>query len=134
MALIDEIRALPPGLRATKNTQAIADYLPPRVIVESREIGKGAIILALGKEMADVLLDEIDTNPVHRHVKHLIANGWFDVGLDMSRQAVDALIGVVPGFTAEHAAAIKALAERTVPVDEFEVRKLCWSDDGQWLV
>ena len=60
MALIDDILALPAELRATQDTQAIADALPPVVTIRAREIGKGKV-----------------------------ANGWLDVGDALTRAMID---------------------------------------------
>lgn len=134
MALIDEIRALPAELRAQRDTQQIADALPARETLIKTEIGKGTVLVILGLDIGNPFLDFVDSNPEFRHIKHLLEAGGLDMALPLVRGTLDALIGNAPGFAQEHADALKALAERSAPVDEFEVRKLCWSDDGQWLV
>ena len=132
MALRDEILALDPALLALHDTQAIAAALPPRVATQYIEIGKGKIISAIGLQAANAVLDVIDTHPDYRHVKQLVENGWLDIGSAIARQSIDALVPAV--ITAEQAAAVKALGELHHPVDEFEVRKICWSDDGEWAL
>lgn len=136
MALIDEIRALPADLRAEQNTQKIADALPARVTRAKAEIGKGTVLEVLGKDLGNLLCDFVDSAPDFRHVKQLLFNGWLDVSLDSVRAGLDAIAeaNAVTGFTQAHADSLKELAERSNLVDEFEVRKLCWSDGGQWLV
>ncbi|SCX40375.1 hypothetical protein [Nitrosospira sp. Nsp1] len=136
MAILDEILALPTELRAEQDTQKIADALPLRITREKTEIGKGTLLEVLGQDLGNLLCDFVDADAEFRHVKHLLANGWLDISLDSVRAGLDAIAAgnVMAGFAQAHADAIKVLAERSSPVDEFEVRKLCWSDDGQWLV
>lgn len=134
MSLIDEIRALPVELLAARDTQQIADALPDRVTLVKTEIGKGTVIAVLGLETGNILLDAIDANTDFRHIQHLLVQGTMDISLPLVRDTLDALAMNVPGFAPADASALKALAEHSLPVDEYEVRKLCWSDDGQWLV
>ena len=81
---------------------------------------------------ANAVLDVIDNAPDYRHVKQLVENGWLDIGSALARQSIDALVPAI--ITQEQADAIKALGEVSTPVDEFEVRKICWSDDGEWAL
>ena len=128
MALIDDILALPAELRATQDTQAIADALPPVVTIRAREIGKGKVLGTIGLEAGNKLLDTIDNVADFRHVKQLVANGWLDVGDALTRVMIDQVC------TPEDGAALKALAEISTPIDEMTVRRVCWSDNGEWLV
>ena len=128
MALIDDILALPAELRATQDTQAIADALPPVVTIRAREIGKGRVLGTIGLEAGNKLLDTIDTDADFRHVKQLVANGWLDVGDALTRAMIDQVCAPEDG------AALKALAEISTPIDEMTVRRVCWSADGEWLV
>lgn len=132
MALRDEILALAPELLAQQDTQAIADALPERVTTQPTEIGKGKIISVIGLSAANAVLDVIDAHPDYRHVKQLVENGWLDIGSPLVRAALDAMVPAI--ISAEQASAVKALGEIRVPVDEFEVRKICWSDNGEWLL
>lgn len=136
MALIDEIRALPAELLAEQDTQKIADALLARVTRVQTLIGKGTVLEVLGKDLGNLLCDLIESAADFRHTKQLLFNGWLDVSLNSVRSGLDDIVtaNAVTGFTQAHADAIKALAERSSPVDEFEVRKACWSDSGQWLV
>ena len=128
MALIDDILALPAELRATQDTQAIADALPPVVSLRACEIGKGKVLGTIGLEAGNTLLDIIDNVADFRHVKQLVANGWLDVGDALTRVMIDQVC------TPEGGAALKALAEISTPIDEMTVRRVCWSADGEWLV
>lgn len=127
MALIDDILALPQAIRDLRDTQAIADALPPIVSVKPTEIGKGRMLATLGLVSGNALLDIIDGVSDFRHVKQLVANGWLDVGDPLTRTMIDQ--GCSPG----DAVALKALAEVVTPVDEMDVRRVCWSDNGEWL-
>ena len=133
MITLEQIKELPPELLALQNTQAIADALPDEVTLVSTEIGKGKIIETIGMDAANAILDIIDTEQPFRHVKQLLANGWLDVNSAVLREQLDQM-AVAGAISVENVAKIKALAERRSRPDEFEVRKLCWSDDGQWLV
>ena len=128
MALIDDILALPAELRATQDTQAIADALPPVVTIRACEIGKGKVLSTIGLEAGNTLLDIIDNVADFRHVKQLVANGWLDVGDALTRAMIDQVC------TPEDGAALKALAEISTPIDEMTVRRVCWAADGEWLV
>jgi len=127
MALIDDILALPAELRAMQDTQAIADALPPVVTIRACEIGKGKVIGTIGLVAGNTLLDIIDNVADFRHVKQLVANGWLDVGDALTRAMIDQVC------TPEDGAALKALAEISMPIDEMDVRLACWSDNGEWL-
>lgn len=131
MALIDDIRGLPTELLTEQDTAKIAAALPPRVRVERREIGKGAVLTTLGIQSGNALLDAIDADPAFRHVKQLVANGCLDIGDPLTRDTLDNLVPQV--ITKAEADALKALAEIAEPVEEMDVRKACWSDDGEWL-
>jgi len=132
MALIDDIKALPSKLLSQRDTQAIADALPPRITTHYTEIGKGKIIGAIGLEAANSVLDVIDSNPAYRHVKQLVENGWLDIGSPLARYSIDAMVPTI--ITQEQANIIKALGEVSTPVSEYEVRCICWADNGDWIV
>lgn len=152
MALLDEIRALPPEVLAQRNTQLIAESLPPTVTISTREVGDGAISIALGFPAGPVFLYQLEqmasaaipaeATPELLAIYAMVRQAWrsitkgaFDVGNSSVRAALDTFSGgVLPGFTGDMAASIKRLAEVSIPVDEFEVRKVCWSDDGVWQV
>ena len=133
MITLAQIRELPAELLAQRSTQLIADAMPEQVVLVGTEIGKGKVIEAIGMDAANDILDVIDSQPPFRHVKQLLENGWLDVSSPVLREQLDqlAIAGVI---SAENVAKIKSLAEQRHRVDEYEVRKLCWSDDGQWLV
>lgn len=130
MGLRDDILALPPELLAQRDTQAIADALPPIVSTRYTEIGKGKIIGAIGLAAANNVLDVIDSMPDYRHVKQLVENGWLDIGSPLARASIDAMVPAI--ITQEQSDAIKALGEVRTPVSEYDVRCVCWSDDGEW--
>lgn len=126
---IEEIRALPVEITGQQDTQIIADALSVgRIKVIPTEIGKGRVLGTLGFAAGNALLDTIDNVEDFRHVRQLVANGWLDVGEPLTRSMIDQVC------TPEDAVKLKALAEVPDPVDEFEVRCLCWSDIGEWRV
>lgn len=109
MPLRDEILAGAFDL-ANRDDGAIAAALSAgRVKVVPTEIGKGRILATMGLEAGNAFLDIIDSAPDFRHVRHLIANGWLDIGDGLTRAMVDSLVGTV--LTSEQASALKALAE-----------------------
>lgn len=124
-----DIQALPVEVTQNQDTQAIADALSVgRIKLVTKEIGKLTVLSTIGMEAGNALLDIIDTVDTFRHVRYPLANGWLDLADPTARAMLDTIC------SAENAAKLKALAEQADPVDEYEVRKLCWSDDGGWLV
>lgn len=134
MSLLTDIRALPPEILAQRNTQLIADSLPPIISYRRTEVGKGTILAVIGLPAGNILLDEIDNNTIYRHLKHLLPIASLDLGLPSVRDALDMFALGLTGFDIEHAEALKSLAEVYTPVPEIVVRRICWSNDGQWLV
>lgn len=129
MITLDEIRALPEEILAQQDTQLIADTLSVgRTKYISTQVGKGKVLGVLGLEAGNTLLDIIDTVNDFRHVRYLVANGWLDIEDPLTRAMIDQVC------SPEDAVKLKALAEVSDPVDEMEIRKLCWSDDGRWVV
>lgn len=131
--LIDDIRALPQEVLDTRDTAQIAAALPPVRRLVHTEIGNGTVLAELGLTIGNALLDVLYTVPDFRYVKPLLEQGRLRIDQPAARGALDALVGIAPGFTAAHAARIKGLAEVSEPVSEMAVRMACWSDDGEWL-
>jgi hypothetical protein len=92
-----------------------------RTKIVPTEIGKGRILATLGLATGNALLDVIDTAPDFRHVKQLVENGWLDIGSDLSRASLDALVPAV--LTQVEADTLKALAEVPDPVTPQDVAK-----------
>lgn len=148
MALLDDIRALPAGLLAARDTQAIADALSAgRARLHERLISERGVLAALPVPAGDVFLSALeafaaatlpDGHPLvayHGTIKRGV--GWLkgeglDLGDPLTRTLLDTLaqVGVVD---ASSVAALKALAETPDPIDEMTVRQACWSDEGVWL-
>lgn len=129
MITLEEIRSLPIDILNQQNTQLIADTLSNgRIKLVKTEIGKLTVLSALGMEAGNALLDIIDTVDTFRHVRYPLANGWLDLADPAARAMLDTLC------SAENAQKLKSLAEHADTVDEYEVRKLCWSAEGEWLV
>lgn len=134
MITLTEIQSLQPELLAQQDTQAIADTLSAgRVKLEPTEIGNGLVLATIGLEAGNALLDAIYNTPDFRYVKPLLEQGRLDISTELSRGSLDVL-AQAQVITQEQADAIKALAERPDPVSEFEVRCLCWSVTGEWMV
>ncbi len=135
MALIDDIRALPADLLATRDTAQIAAALPPVSRLVPTEIGNGTVLETLGLAVGNALLDVLYNAPDFRYVKPLLEQGRLRIDAPSARAALDgiAAAGIAAGFGAAQAEAIKALADAVTPADEMTVRRVCWSDTGEWL-
>lgn len=136
MITLAEIQAT--GLPLTDHG-AIADALSAgRTKVISREVGDGAIALALGTPAGPIFtlqLEQIANTPVTeatppdlvaqiavaRQAWRSINRVGFDVGNPGVRAGIDAMVGTL--LTAEQAEAIKALAVVPDPVTSQEVTK-----------
>lgn len=92
-----------------------------RTRIVRTEIGKGAIIEAIGLEAGNRLLDVIDTAPAYRHVKQLLENGWFNVGSALARASLDTLVPTV--LTQREADTLKALAVVPDPITAQDVAR-----------
>lgn len=119
MSLLDDI--LSGGFDLLdRNDGAIAAALSVgRTRIVPTEIGKGRILETLGLDAGNALLDVIDGAPEFRHVKHLVANGWLDIGSPIVRAAVDGLVPSV--LTQAQADALKSLAVVADPVSAQQV-------------
>jgi len=135
MTLIDDIRALPADLLATRDTAQIAAALPPVSRLVPTEIGNGTVLETLGLAVGNALLDVLYNAPDFRYVKPLLEQGRLRIDAPSARAALDgiAAAGIAAGFGAAQAEAIKALADAVTPADEMTVRRVCWSDTGEWL-
>ena len=92
-----------------------------RTRIVRTEIGKGAIIEAIGLEAGNRLLDVIDTAPAYRHVKQLLENGWFNVGSALARASLDTLVPTV--LTQREVDTLKALAVVPDPITAQDVAR-----------
>ena len=133
MALLDEIRAkCSPTLLATRDTQAIVDAVNVgRVKVSQKLGGIGVVMESLGPVDGAALLDQLETMsakvPAVKWAFVLINPGELDFGSAATRAMIDQLIPGPAGV------ALKATAEVADPVSEFDVRRACWSDAGEWI-
>ncbi len=138
MSLYDDIQALPIELRQSQDTQAIADALSAgRTRYRKTEAGFGTILSTIGPVDGAALLDTLaaiktSNRPLY-WAWYLLERGVFDFGTAATQAQMDALVsaGVL---SADNAARLKALGVEPDPVDEMDVRRLCWSSDGGWLV
>ncbi len=147
MSLLSKIQALSPELLAQKNTQAITDALNADTtrteIVEYWLTDRGMsvdIVAAKGGDTAisDSILTKLDlAMESSRTAKAQINRLYTDSkGLNFGDPFLRGwFVAMTPSlFTQEECDALLALPVRQKIVDEFSVRKLCWSDDGQWIV
>lgn len=132
---LEEIRSLPVDIRSTKDTQKITDFLPPRIEIVSTPIGIGTILAVMAPVGGDFLntLEQIGT--ADSNVKwslELIKSGTFDIGMSVTRSQLLRFVQINPELS-EPIFALLKVAEKRVPVSEADVRKLCWSINGEWL-
>lgn len=130
-----EIKGLPAEILATKDSQKIADFLPPRISIKSTQIGVGTILAVMapaGGAFLDALenIAAIDSDVKWSFV--LIKAGTFDIGMAETRQQLLVFVSKNPSLSGPISALLK-VAEVKSPVDEMDVRKLVWSDTGEWL-
>lgn len=105
------------------DSEAIASKIK---VTFERQVGRGDILSTLGLMDGNNFLDEIKANQLYRHVWPLLEAGHLNIGDEQVRAAID--LFVPSKLTAEQASALKALAETTV--NEIEVRKAIWNDNG----
>lgn len=105
MALIDDIRALPADLLATRDTAQIAAALPPVSRLVPTEIGNGTVLETLGLAVGNALLDVLYNAPDFRYVKPLLEQGRLRIDAPSARAALDgiAAAGIAAGFGAAQA-------------------------------
>ena len=109
MALIDDIRALPADLLATRDTAQIAAALPPVSRLVPTEIGNGTVLETLGLAVGNALLDVLYNAPDFRYVKPLLEQGRLRIDAPSARAALDgiAAAGIAAGFGAAQAEALR---------------------------
>lgn len=147
MALLDDIRALPAALLAARDTAAIAAALSVgRVRLHERLISERGVLAALPVPAGDLFLKALEAfaatalpagHPLDAYHGTIVRGvGWLkgeglDLGDPLTRTLLDtlAMAGVID---AASVATLKALAEAPDPIDEMDVRRACWSDDGVW--
>lgn len=138
----DNIRAAiqaDPTLQALMpDTQAIAAALSVgRTRVAARLGGIGVVLEALGPEEGAAVLDTLDalkatSSPV-KWAWVLINRGELDFGSPATRGMIQQL-QIGGALTSSQAATLLALAEVPDPVDEMDVRRAIYADDGSLLV
>lgn len=136
--MIDDIRALPAEILATRDVTQIAAALNagrsrlgavsrarfmiwaaagPRAVIEDEALTTGSPFRASALTLRDLLVgaaEELDLSDPK--VSALLAT-WHDAGKISD---------------AEHASLV-ALATMPDPIDELSVRRACWSDAGEWM-
>ena len=135
--IISAISADPALQALVPDTSALAAALSAgRTRIVSTLVGVGRVMDCLGPTAGAQVLDALDAlKPQVSPVKWafiLLERGELDVGLESVRAQIDTLTPAV--FSADQAAAIKALAEAPAPVSEFEVRSAIFADNGSLRV
>lgn len=147
--LIDDIRALPAEVLATRDTAQIAAALGPVLHVRSHMITERGVLSVLPVPDGDAFLSALESfaattlpvghplaayhGTIRRGIGWLKTSEGLDVGDPLSRLLLDtlAMAGVVD---AGSVAAIKALAEVTERVSEADVIRACYGDGPDWMV
>ena len=119
MSLYTDILAT--GIDPSRHDEIAAVLSVGRTRVVRTEVGKGAIIEAIGLTAGNALLDVIDSDPTYRHIKQLVENGWFNIGSALARASLDTLVPAV--LSEAHADALKALADVPDPVTPLQVAR-----------
>lgn len=122
---------VPAEILATKDPETIATAAPGIVVQKTTAFGKGHVLSVLGMDAGNTFLDVIDTDPAYRHVKDILARESFDMGLDVSKAGVQAMVPTI--ITQDQADLLIALGEDVVPVSEYDVRCALWDTAGNWL-
>lgn len=118
---------------ARHDSQLIADQLSiGRKRLVPTEIGNGTVLETIGLAAGNALLDLINSAPDFRHVKPLLEQGRLRVDSALVRGTLTSLVPAV--LTVQQAAALLALANAPDPVSEYDVRCVCWADDGSWAL
>lgn len=121
MTLRDEIISkCSPDLLALHDTNAIAN------VINSGRVKPNKI------EIGNALLDIIYTDSNFRHVKPLVEQGRLTIGSPLVQGTIQSMVGAV--LTQEQANMLCSIGMDLDPIDELEIRKVCWSDNGDWLI
>lgn len=147
--LIDDIRALPADVLATRDTAQIAAALGPVLHVRSHMITERGVMSVLPVPDGDAFLSALESfaaatlpvghplaayhGTIRRGIGWLKTSEGLDVGDPLSRLLLDTLVqaGVV---SAASVARIKALAEVQERVTEADVIRACYGDGSEWMV
>lgn len=147
--LIDDIRALPADVLATRDTAQIAAALGPVLHVRSHMITERGVMSVLPVPDGDAFLSALESfaaatlpvghplaayhGTIRRGIGWLKTSEGLDVGDPISRLLLDTLVqaGVV---SAASVARIKALAEVQERVTEADVIRACYGDGSEWMV
>lgn len=116
----DELMQVEPHIQYnSRNDVAIAAILSVgRTKLVSRNIGPGDIIDAIGFESGNVLLDEVYSNPMFRHIKPELVDRNLDISRPLTISSLDMLVQAgLPGFTQAHADILKSLAIAPDPIN-----------------
>lgn len=96
-------------------------------------VGNGLILVTVGLATGNALLDALHSAPEFRHVKPLLDQGRLDVSSPLVAVALAQLVAIDVIDQAQ-ADALIALGREPDPVDELDVRRAIWNDDGTLAV
>ena len=145
---LDLLARVPEEVLASRDSQAIADaFNVGRVRLVSRLIGERGVLDALGPIAGEAFLAALEAitsaealpeparpyfGALRRGVAWLKSEG-LDLGSSTTRSLLD-LLASVGVLDAAAVGTIKALARTPDAIDELTVRRLAWSDNGEWLL
>lgn len=96
------------------------------------DVGNGTVLEVLGFTVGNALLDVISNVSDYRHVKPLLEQGRLRLDSPLTRIALEALVPSV--LQQSHVEALIERAKVPDPINEFDVRKAIFADDGSILV
>lgn len=94
----------------------------------SREIGNGSILATIGVVSGNKLLDEINTNPLYRHVKPLVDQGRLLIGSSLVAGTLQSMVPTI--ISQADASALIALGRDAQPYTVAEVADAVFNTDG----
>jgi hypothetical protein len=108
----DEITSIDQFLINRNDVQIAIILSVGRTKLTQKLIGRGDVLNTIGFSSGNAVLDEIDTNPIYRHIRPELDRSCLDISTPLARQTIDSIASnaLVIGFGQDQADAIKALA------------------------
>jgi hypothetical protein len=115
----DEITSIDQFLINRNDVQIAIILSVGRTKLTQKLIGRGDVLNTIGFSSGNAVLDEIDTNPIYRHIRPELDRSDLDISTPLARQTIDSIASnaLVIGFAEAQADAIKALALVHDPLD-----------------
>lgn len=139
MSLLEEIRALPAEVLETRDPEKIAEALSEgrTELVPGTLMGEGLVWAQLGFEEGSAVLDRFEKlaeeYPIFARPLRALQAGKLDIGLQVTRDAIAGLASMEV-MSADQAETLLAPGLRPARVDELDVRRVCYSDNGDWII